>query len=291
MPAPRRRSWSSGARETRRAAGRRSAGLAAALGYPRRDRQHGQGSFDLTTDCIVGIDIGGTCTDCVVIEGNGRIGLGKAFTTPPQYFDGIAGALAMSAAALGTTAQELLARTRLFLHSTTVAENAVVDGALAPAALLTTRGFEDTLFARRGGYGRWSGLTDDEKRNPIETNKPPALVERRRIRGLDERTDAHGAVLKAIDAAEVDAALRELRAAGASAIGVCLLWSFVNPANEEAVLKRIRQAWPGVFVTASHEIAPMIGEYERISSVALNVSLGPVVSSYLTRLGQWLREA
>jgi len=190
----------------------------------------------LTTDCIVGIDIGGTCTDCVVIDGDGRIGLGKAFTTPPQYFDGIGGALAMSAAALGMTARELLARTRLFLHSTTVAENAVVDGALATAGLLTTRGFEDTLFATRGGYGRWSGLTDDEKRNPIETNKPPALVDRRRIRGLDERTDAHGAVLKAVDAAEVDAGLRELRAAGASAIGVCLLWSFVNPANEEAVL-------------------------------------------------------
>jgi N-methylhydantoinase A len=197
----------------------------------------------------------------------------------------------MSAAALGMTAQELLARTRLFLHSTTVAENAVVDGALASAGLLTTRGFEDTLFATRGGYGRWSGLTDDEKRNPVETHKPPPLVGRQRIRGLSERTDAHGAVLKAVDLAEVDVALRELRAAGASAIGVCLLWSIVNPANERAVVERIRQAWPGVFVTASHEIAPMLGEYERTSSVALNVSLGPVVSNYLNTLEQWLRDA
>lgn len=197
----------------------------------------------------------------------------------------------MSAATLGMTAQELLARTRLFLHSTTVAENAVVDGALATAGLLTTRGFEDTLFATRGGYGRWSGLTDDEKRNPVETHKPPPLVGRQRIRGLSERTDAHGAVLEAVDAAEVDVALRELRAAGASAIGVCLLWSIVNPANEQAVVERIRQAWPGVFVTASHEIAPMLGEYERTSSVALNVSLGPVVSNYLNKLEQWLRDA
>lgn len=243
------------------------------------------------SDCIVGIDIGGTCTDCVVIDGEGRIGLGKAFTTPPQFFDGILGALDMSAAALGTTAREVLARTRLFLHSTTVAENAVVDGALAPAGLITTRGFEDTLFATRGGYGRWSGLTDDEKRNPIETDKPPPLIERRRVRGLEERTDAHGAVLKPVDPAQVDAALAALREAGATAVGVSLLWSFVNPANEEAVLERIRKLWPGVFVTASHEIAPMIGEYERSSTVALNVSLGPVVSSYLGRLEQWLRDA
>ena len=243
------------------------------------------------SECIVGIDIGGTCTDCVVIDGDGRIGLGKGFSTPPNFFEGIGAALAMAAAALGTTAGDLLARTRLFLHSTTVAENAVVDGALARAGLLTTRGFEDTLFATRGGYGRWSGLTDDEKRNPIETDKPRPLVDRRRIRGLDERTDVRGAVLKAVDPREVDAALRALRESGASAVGICLLWSFVNPANEETVLRRVRELWPGVFVTASHEIAPMIGEYERTSTVALNVSLGPVVSSYLSNLEQWLRDA
>lgn len=242
-------------------------------------------------ECIVGIDIGGTCTDCVVIEADGRMALGKAFTTPAAYFEGIAGAIAMSAAALGTTTGAVLARTRLFLHSTTVAENAVVDGALAQAGLITTAGFEDTLFATRGGYGRWSGLTDDEKRNPVETDKPKPLVDRRRIRGLDERTDARGAVQKGIDPADVDAALQALRDEGASAVGICLLWSFVNPANEQAVLARVRQQWPGVFVTASHDIAPMLGEYERTSTVALNVSLGPVVSGYFARLDQWLREA
>ena len=243
------------------------------------------------SECIVGIDIGGTCTDCVVIDSDGRIGLGKAFTTPSHYFDGITGAIAMSAAALGTTAKDVLANTRLFLHGTTVAENAVVDGALAAAGLLTTRGFEDTLFATRGGYGRWSGLTDDEKRDPVQTDKPRPLVDRRRIRGINERTDARGQVLQAIDTAEIDAALQALRDEGASAIGICLLWSFVNPTNEQAVLERVRQQWPGVFVTASHEIAPMLGEYERTSTVALNVSLGPVVSNYFSSFDEWLRKA
>ena len=196
----------------------------------------------------------------------------------------------MAAAQLGATAADLLPRTRLFLHSTTVAENAIVDGDLAPVGLLTTRGFEDTLFATRGGYGRWSGLTEDEKRNPIDTDKPRTLVPRARIRGLAERTDARGAVLTPVDQADIDAAVTALADAGARAIGVCLLWSFVDPKNEQAVLARVRALRPDLFVTASHEIAPMIGEYERTSTVALNAGLGPVVARYLDRLAAWLAE-
>jgi N-methylhydantoinase A len=73
-----------------------------------------------------------------------------------------------------------------------VAENAVVDGTLATAGVITTRGFEDTLFAMRGGYGRWSGLTEDQKRNPMETDKLPPIVPRALIRGVKERVDAQG---------------------------------------------------------------------------------------------------
>ena len=242
-------------------------------------------------EAIVAIDIGGTCTDCVVIAGDGRVALGKAFTTPPEFYAGIGNAVASAAAALGETAAALLARTRLFLHGTTVAENALVEGELAPAGLIATRGFEDTLFAMRGGYGRWSGLSEDEKRNPIDTDKPRPIVERSRVRGLAERTDARGCVLEAVDRADVERAVAALRASGASALGICLLWSFVNPANERAALEGVREHWPEVFVTASHEIAPLLGEYERMSTVALNVSLGPVVSRYLASLDRWLREA
>jgi N-methylhydantoinase A len=239
---------------------------------------------------IVAVDIGGTCTDCVVIDAAGQTALGKAFSTPPDFFEGIRQAVGVAAAQLGTTAPDLLTRTRLFLHSTTVAENAIVDGDLAPVGLLTTRGFEDTLFATRGGYGRWSGLTEDEKRNPIDTDKPRPLVPRARVRGLRERTDARGAVLTAVDEAEVDAALQALVRDGAQAIGVCLLWSFVDPKNEQAVVARVRALRPDLFVTASHEIAPMLGEYERTSTVALNAGLGRVVARYLERLSTWLAE-
>ncbi len=241
-------------------------------------------------DYIVGTDIGGTCTDCVVIDGAGRTTLGKAFSTPPDFFQGILNALEMAAESLGTTARALLAETRLFLHSSTVAENTLVNGDFARAGLITTLGFESTLFATRGGFGRWSGLTEEEKRNPIETDKPPPLIPIGRIRPVHERVDRQGAVLTPVNPAEVEQAIESLADAGVEAIGICLLWSFVNPDNERAVSAVVRRLRPDLFVTVSHEIAPMIGEYERTSTVALNACLGPVVARYLSALESWLRE-
>src|SRR3954463_1385454 len=159
---------------------------------------------------VVGIDIGGACTACVVVDDAGAVTLGKAFSTPPDFSGGIIDALAVATEQLGTTPRELLAETQLFLHSTTVAENAVVDGTLARAGVITTRGFEDTLFAMRGGYGRWSGLTEDEKRNPIETDKLPAIVPRSLVRGIRERTDADGTNILAADDVEIETAVRDL---------------------------------------------------------------------------------
>lgn len=239
---------------------------------------------------VVGIDIGGTCTDCVVVDDDGEITLAKAFSTPPDFSRGILDALAVASRSLGIERDELLSRTRLFLHSTTVAENAVVDGTLATAGVLTTAGFEDTLLAMRGGYGRWSGLTEEEKRNPIETDKPPPVVPRELVRGIKERTDANGRIRLAPSEEEIERAIASLLDAGAEALGVSFLWAFANPESERrvrAVLERVR---PGTFLTLSHEIAPIIGEYERTSTVALNARLGPVVGHYLANLRDSLHE-
>ena len=239
-------------------------------------------------ECVVGIDIGGTCTDCVVVDELGRVALGKAFSTPPDFSDGILAAIKVAADELGLERSTLLGAARLFLHSTTVAENAVVDGTLATAGLITNSGFEDTLFATRGGYGRWSGLTEDEKRNPIETGKLPPIVPRRLIEGIRERTDARGRIHVEADEAEVEAAVRRLLDAGVAALGVSLLWSFTNPKGEKLVERVVRRLAPDLFLTLSHEIAPIVGEYERTSTVALNSRLGPVVDGYLRGLRQGL---
>ena len=233
---------------------------------------------------VVGIDIGGTCTDCVVVDGEGNITLGKAFSTPPDFSAGILDSLEIAAQQVETDAGGLLARTRLFLHSSTVAENAVVDGTLARAGVITTRGFEDTLFTMRGGYGRWSGLTEDEKRNPVDTDKPPPIVQRALIFGIEERTDSSGDVKVAPTDGDIEQAVQALVAEDVDAIGVSTLWSFANPATERQVAEVVRRIAPNAFLTLSHEIAPVVGEYERTSTTALNARLGPVVHGYLDNL-------
>jgi N-methylhydantoinase A len=239
---------------------------------------------------VVGVDIGGTCTDCVVVDDEGVVTLGKAFSTPPDFSGGILDALDVAAAELDTSRASLLAATQLFLHSTTVAENAVVDGTLARAGVITTRGFEDTLFAMRGGYGRWSGLTEDEKRNPVDTEKPEAIVPRSLVAGVRERTDADGTVRFAAAEDDVAAAVQTLVDDGVDAIGVSTLWSFANPQTERHVAEVVRRLRPDLFLTLSNEIAPVVGEYERTSTVALNARLGPVVAGYLNNLRRQLAD-
>ncbi|MCW2959139.1 MAG: hypothetical protein JWP18_1942 [Solirubrobacterales bacterium] len=245
---------------------------------------------DTSTTYVIAVDIGGTFTDCVVLRADGRASVAKAFSTPPDFSQGILDAVSVVANDLGITVGELLAATNLFLHSTTVAENALVDGTLAEGALLTTSGHEDTLGAMRGGYGRWSGLTDDEKRNVIDTDKPPPIIDRSLIYGVGERVDRAGEVLRRADTAEIERAVRDAVESGAEALGVSLLWSFANPENELAVRDVVQRLYPDLFFTMSHEVAPILGEYERTATVALNVRLGPVVRRYLDRLATRLHD-
>lgn len=238
----------------------------------------------------IGVDIGGTCTDCIVVDGSGGAVFDKTFSTPPDFSRGIIDGIALLAARMGLTERDLLADTGLFLHSTTVGENAVTDGNLDRVGLLTTSGFEDTLFTMRGGYGRWSGLTEDEKRNPVFSDKPPPLVPRRLVAGIAERTDSHGERLLEIAPKDVESAARSLLERGASSFAVCFLWSFVNPENERIAGEVIRKLFPKKFLSLSHAIAPSLGEYERTSTVVLNSALGPVVRDYLHNLERALRQ-
>ena len=169
-------------------------------------------------------------------------------------------------------------------------ENAIVDGTYAKAGLITTAGFEETLFAMRGGYGRWSGLTEDEKRDPIHTEKPTPLIPLNMIKAVHERVDNRGNVLVHLNPKEVEEAAKELVKSGSETLGVCFLWSFRNPDHERMVREIVQKLYPKMFVTLSHEIAPLTGEYERTSTVALNACLFPPVSTYLNSLEEKLRK-
>lgn len=239
---------------------------------------------------MIGVDIGGTCTDCVVVSDNGKITFGKAFSTPSDFSEGVLEAILITARELNIDVNALLGNTRLFLHSTTVAENAIVDGTLSKAGLLVTKGFEGTLFTMRGGYGRCAGLSEDEIKNPLETEKPPPLVPFSMIEGVKERTDSRGNIIVKADEIEIEKATKNLISKGAQSIGVCFLWSFENPENENITKRIIQKLYPGLLVTTSSEIAPTLGEYERMSTVALNSRLGPSVSTYINNLEKKLNE-
>ena len=238
---------------------------------------------------VIGVDVGGTFTDSVVVDDSGQLTLAKAFSTPDDLSAGIINSLAVAAEELRRDLGDLLQDTRLFLHSTSVAENAIVDGTLAPAGVLTTDGFEHTLHMTRGGYGRWSGRTEEDRKNLLDLEKPPHLLPFSMVLPVPERTDSLGRVLLEADAEVALNAVRQLVKKGAISIGICFLWSFRNSANELAVRRLIEREFPELFVTVSHELAPIEGEYERISTVALNARLEPVVDRYLQRLEDRLR--
>jgi N-methylhydantoinase A len=233
---------------------------------------------------VVSVDIGGTATDCVVMDGGGTLTVGKAFSTPPTFVEGVLNAIGVVAKKLDLSVPALLDSTKLFLHSTTIADNAIATHTLAKAGLLVTTGCEDVLFMMRGAYGRWAGLSEAEIKNPLETEKPPALIPFSRIKGLTERTDIRGQILAEPNAAEVKEAIRDLVDSGVEAMGICFLCAFGNSRNEQTVKRIVQALHPRLYLTLSSELSPSLGEYERASTVALNVSLGPFVSRYLIDL-------
>jgi N-methylhydantoinase A len=238
----------------------------------------------MPTEYVISVDIGGTATDCVVRDEEGTLTVGKAFSTPPTFVEGVLNAIEVVARKLGISVPVLLKSTKLFLHSTTIADNAIATHTLAKAGLLVTKGCEDILFMMRGAYGRWSGLTEEEIKNPLETDKPPALIPFSFIKGITERTDIRGRVLVAPAAEEVQSTIQDLVERGVEGVGVCFLCSFSNAENEQMVEHIVQRLHPELYFTLSSEISPIVGEYERTSTVALNVSLGPFVSRYLTDL-------
>lgn len=237
------------------------------------------------TTYIVATDVGGTFTDTVVFGSDGAIRIGKALSTPPAFAEGVLDSIATAAGPMGLTVEALLAATTLFIHGSTVVDNAVLTRDGARTGLIATRGFEDTLHVTRGAYGRWAGLTEGQMKHPVRTDRAAPLVPRDRVAGVSERIDCDGDVVIPLDPADVAAAVRHLvEGKGVKAIAVSLLWSFLNPAHERALRDAIAQAAPGVYVTLSSDIAPVPGEYERTSTAVINAYAGGIARSYLTDL-------
>jgi N-methylhydantoinase A len=236
----------------------------------------------------LGVDTGGTFTDLVEIDGKGRLRFDKAFSTPRAPEQGILNALATLAEAAGIDIGQLLAETERFAHGTTVSTNALIQRRGAKVGLITTKGFEDTLIIARGPVGRAGGLPQSKAMDFLHTEPPPPLVPKPFIRGVTERVIADGSTLVPLNEDEARAAIASLVAAGAESLAVCLMWSFRNPAHEHRLREIVREVAPNLPVSLSCEIAPRMGEFERMVTTAVNAFIGPVTERYIGSLQKQL---
>ena len=233
---------------------------------------------------VIGSDIGGTFTDCVVLGADGDMVIAKAPSTPPDFEVGLWDALGAAADKLDLSIERLLGDAERLAHGTTVATNALINERGARVGFLTTKGFEETLWQMRGS-AYCQGLPMERWYNKLANPRPFELVAPARTIGISERIDSTGTVLCALNEGEVREAVRRLvEDEGAEAIAVGLLWSFANDAHERRTRDIIREHYPDLPVTLSSELIPVHGEYERWSTTAMNAYLRPEVENYVRRM-------
>ena len=224
----------------------------------------------------IGVDSGGTFTDvCLFEDETGTVAVWKVPSTPDDPSRGIAGGVADAIERAGTDAGAV----GYFGHGTTVATNALIQHKGARTGLITTDGFRDLLEI---GRQKRPDLYD------IQVDKPVTLVSRDLRLEVAERLRHDGSVEVPLDEAAVRAAVRRLRDAGVAAVAVCFLYGFVAEAHEALAADILAQEFPAAFASISHAVAPEFREFERMSTAVVNGYLGPVMQSYIQRLGDRL---
>lgn len=232
---------------------------------------------------LCGLDIGGTFTDCVLIDDQGRLTIAKAPSTPGNFADGVLEALRRAGARVGLDLPELLASITMLNHGTTAGTNAIIQRRGARVGLITTRGHNDVIHIMRGSRGL-SGQDIKLIVHIPESSKPEPIIPKRLIRGVSERVDCMGQEVVALNEDEARAAITSLVEAGVEALAICFLWSFLDPRHELRVKALAAEIAPELYVTCSCELAPKWGEYERTTAVALNAYIGPLTVGYLRQL-------
>ncbi|WP_020187837.1 hydantoinase/oxoprolinase family protein [Methylopila sp. 73B] len=219
----------------------------------------------------LGVDIGGTFTDVVLMSADGVIFSKKVLSTPQDYSRGIEAGVSALLEELGIEASDI----GEFVHATTVATNTIIERKGAKSGLLTTKGFRDVLEIARFRTPR---LYD------IHYKKQDALVERRLRLEADERIAADGSVTRALDDADLEAAAAVFEAEGVEAVSIAFINSYVNGEHERRAAAYLSRRLPGVPVTASVDLLPQLGEYERTSTTVVNSYIRPVVERYVSSL-------
>jgi len=227
----------------------------------------------------IGVDIGGSFADFAVLdESTVTIRTLKVFSRPDDPGSEVLAGMAQLTERYGIEPKDV----SYFTHGTTVGVNAVVQRKGLKLGLITTRYFEDVLDIAR--------LKIPDMYH-LKSKRPAPLITRDRVVGVVERMAADGSVDTPVDEASVLAAAESLRAAGCEGIVVSLFHSYRNPAHEQQVKALVQSAIPGMFVSCSHEVWPIIREYERTLTAVIGGYVQPRVSHYLTSLQAALKQA
>ena len=225
----------------------------------------------------IGIDVGGTFTDFVLLDdATGETRTYKCLTTPRDPSD----AMEEGIRGLERQVPDCMGRVEEIIHGTTLVINAIIERKGARTGLITTRGFRDVLeLGREIRYAAYDAFAE----------MPEPLVPRERRLEVDERLRADGSVLTALDETQARAALRALGGMKVESVAVCLLNSFENPVHELALKRLIGEELPDASVSISYEVLPQIREYERTSTTVTNAYVKPLTARYLSRLRERLK--
>lgn len=223
---------------------------------------------------LVGVDVGGTFTDAVVVH-RGRVTAVKRPSTPDDQSDGVIAAVRAALHQAGIGAGAVVR----FAHGMTVGTNALLEGTGARTALVATEGFGDVLELRRQNRAHLYRL---------DVAHPPPLVPHERVVEARERC-APGGVVTELTADEARRVCRAVADTGAESVAVGLLFSFAHPEHERRMARAIREACPEIHVSTSSDVLAEFREYERIATTAVDAYLTPVLARYLTHLEERAR--
>jgi N-methylhydantoinase A len=238
---------------------------------------------------FIGTDVGGTFTDVWVSAGDGQTRVFKSATTS-DVLSGVLDGIGLAAEAYGLSFEQLCARIERFGHGTTVGLNALLTGTAAKTAVLTTKGFGDTLEIGRLKR-QTSSMNELERTDAYLRNRIPPLVPRDLVIEIEERIDVGGNIIRPLNEPQARDAILRLRGRNVEAVAICTLWATHNPVHEKRLREIVAETLPGVFVSLSHEISPGVGEYARMSTSASNAALGPLAGRYLSSLEAKLQRA
>ncbi len=233
---------------------------------------------------LLTIDVGGTFTDCLVLEESGQLQRFKAPTTPEDPTQGFFAAVGKAAEHYGQTLEQFLTDSEQIVHGTTLGTNILITERGAKVGMITTKGFRDIVEMRRGIRNLHGSMFDMF----IEPYRP--LVPRDLRIGVEERARHDGRMDTPLDEGALRDAARQLLAEGCTAIAICFLHSYANTENELKAKRIVQEMAPEAYVTASHEILPVFREFERFSTAVVSAYIGPAVTRYARKLQSSLKE-